>query len=244
MICGKWYKSGMSNSDVFARPPEKLDRPYSEVVGEPIWVYDGEFTPATWPPLVYVNDEECSQLSGVPERSLLTLQTAKILHATKAPIGGGTHRRVWHLSEAAAAAMIECFRKATNINYPTTAKIVYEASVVTKVAFLSYLNLKKIESLDQFEADIILGHNRNIYLHVSDAVRLGEAAFRKLAIGENNIIPFAGIENGESKLIDPKNSKQRTASLEALTRSRFRTTINLKNVFTEFERQARMLRKT
>lgn len=231
----------MNNADAFLRPPEKLDRAYADVTSETLWAYDGVFQNCDWPPLRFTTDQECSALSGVPERSLLTLQTAGVIHATKAPIGGGTHRRVWHMSEVAAAAAVECLKMATNINYQTTADVAYQASVVIKLAFLHYVNFQNIGALDEYRAEIILSHNQNFYIELSDMLRLTEAGFRNSGVA-GNIIPIAAIDNGTSKAIAHDNYKQKEKFVKALESSRFRTTVNLKNVFQQFEQQAKKLR--
>lgn len=230
----------MDSKDAFIRPPEKISTPYQDVTSQPLWDFDKDFASAEWPPMRFCTDEECSRLSGVPERSLLTLQTAEVIHSTKSSAGAGASRRVWHVAHVAAAATVECLKRATGIDYPTAAKITFQASLFARVAFFHYLNLGKIGKLDQFQADLILSHNSLLFLEVSKTLRAIEPAFRECAVG--NIIAFAGIEDGESKSADLNNARQQQGLIDALSNSRFRVVINLKNVFEQFERDARKMR--
>lgn len=231
----------MDNKDLFIRPPEKILDPYQVVTSEPLWDFDRDYAPAEWPPARYCTDEEAAALSSVPERSLLLLQTAEVIHACKASAGAGPNRRVWHLAHVAAATVVECIKRASGLDYRGTAQIAREASIYTRNAFYWYLNLQKIKKLGAFSAELIV-EDRAVFLKVSKNLRLIDPVLRNFAT-KGNTLSIAEIENGVSTPIDPENLERQQAALAALNDSRFQITVNLKNVFAKFERQARELRK-
>src|ERR1700754_2420116 len=110
---------------VFGIPGGKTDDTFDKVIARPFWdnpksVLDSMYSLSL---ARYCTDEECSGLSGVPERSLRLLQTERIIHATKAPLPGGSFKRVWHMPEVVIAAVVDNIKRATNFDYATVAKI-------------------------------------------------------------------------------------------------------------------------
>src|SRR4051794_24431745 len=99
----------MIEADNVLEPPA-TGPPYHDVVGSSLW----EGHP-------YCTDDEAAVLSGVPVRSLRTLQTWEVIRATNAPHMGGGFRRVWHLPEVAVAAATHALKVAIGTDYPAVA---------------------------------------------------------------------------------------------------------------------------
>src|SRR5258708_335081 len=128
------YRQSMKQlTDTYLRPAEKIDTPYDEAVSGPLWRFDDfPFIDKGWP-TAFCTDDECAALSGIPKPSLLALQPAEVIHATKAPIGHGSYRRVWPVHEVAVGAMVNCLKGVANVNFKAIAKISYQAAVITRV---------------------------------------------------------------------------------------------------------------
>jgi hypothetical protein len=230
----------MDNLDLFIRPPEKVDIPYADLMSGAFW----DFTPREgepWPAARFCSDDECVALSGVPLPSLLTLQTAEAIHVTRAPVGGGTHRRVWHVSHVAAASMIDALRKATGLNYRTAGIFTFHASLYTRIAFFNFLKLREASALDQFHADLIFMNGTMFLMRVSPTLQVLDSTFR--TPDGSDTFPIAGVQDGNSAGFDPANAKLRSKIMDAFGRARFSVTINLKNVFLDLETKARALRR-
>lgn len=195
--------------DYFFDPPERIDTSFDDVTHEPMWPYDDGVV------LGFASDEECSLLSGVPERSLRTLQTAGVIKATRVPIGHGTHRRMWHLPEAVVALTVENLRRATNWDYPNLGRVSQHIAQEVRSSFFIYVFNKK----QTYDWKIILADNSAFFA---------------------NDRPIAEIEDSKSKAV---KASDRMRLLALLENSRIQVIVNLKNVFWEFENRARLMRR-
>jgi hypothetical protein len=224
-------------------PPQKIDDPFDKVIGGRIWVDSASLLSSMYVPSLmrFCSDEECSLLSGTPERSLRLLQTARIIHATKAPLPGGSYKRVWHLPEVVAAAVVENIKAATNIDYATVAKISFEGSLIARMLFVDYLDMHKQRIGDEFSASLMLTPTHAVCLQINPALQTIDPELRKLSVG-NGFIPVSSVKDGKSQTIErsAQRVKQFVAEFES---AKFYTVINLKNVFEQFERDARKMRK-
>lgn len=259
----------MEAPDFFVRPPETVNGPYEGVVNDylwyspfptrkvptktreelkddPIWsMGDGNPYRDAMPGLhqLFCTDGEAAKLSGVPERSLRTLQTAGIIAASRAPMLSGGFKRMWHLPEVAAAAAVECMKRATGFDYKTAGAVMHQSAVYAKLAFFYYAKLGINGYPDYFDADIIFAEGKVFALSVSDGLIGACEIFRLLAEGKN-LIPVAVIEDGKVVgLIDRDTpTANRKATRILVKYARFRTTVSLKQVFWNFEHVARELR--
>lgn len=231
---------------IILQPPEKIETPYDQIVRAPLWPYDGltagGIDAGEWR-MSFCTDQECSALSGVPERSLLVLQTAEVIRATKAPVGHGTHRRVWSLPEAAVATAIECLKKAAKIDYKTAAAITFQAAIVVRMCFVEFVKMSNDDSGHLFGANLIVTQNQNLFAQFSVGLMTVSPTLSGFAVPNTGLFPVSSmIEDGKMKTIDPNNEKQREAFVKAFEQARFATIVNLRNVFTQFERDARKMR--
>lgn len=222
------------------QPPEKTEAPFDRATGGVLWGDTRSFASDMWAlsALRFCTDKECSELSGVAERSLRLLQTTGVIHATRAPVGHGTHRRVWHVPEAAVATVLECLRRATGVDYSTIAKISVQAAVIIRMLFCDYVEFAEDDTRDEFDAALILTNGDSFYLQVNSAVQKVDPIVRERCIGQT--LPIASVVDGEWKAVTSADQRKRFAA--AFDAARFHTVVSLKNVFQQFERDARKMR--
>lgn len=228
------------------QPPEKIDTPYHQAISGHLWVYDDipphRIMAGEWP-IKYCSHDECSVLTGVSERALLVLQTAGAIRATKAPLDGGSFKRVWHLPEVAAAATIECLKQAMNIDYIAAAKISLPVAEISRQAFVEFVKMKNDGIENQFGANLILSEGRYIFLLISDALRAIAPDLRRISVGNTfNAVPVATLKDGEISPAEVNGQKIWFAN--AVENARFEVAVKLRSVFRQFEQQAKALRKT
>ncbi|WP_131871081.1 MULTISPECIES: hypothetical protein [unclassified Bradyrhizobium] len=219
------------------RPPETIEAKFEKAIQGPLWDHNQVWALSM---LRFCTDEECAALSGVPERSLRLLQTAGVLYATKAPRAGGSFKRVWHLPEAAVAAALECLKRATNVDYATIAEISRDASDTLRKLFVNFTEMSEDDIREEFGAMLILSEGNAFHVQINKAVMGIDPALRDLWVG--NVIPVSANQNGTWKAISRKNIDQRERFSSEFETARFHSVVNLKNVFTQFERDARKMR--
>lgn len=226
--------------DAYLRPAEKIDTPYSEATAGQVWPFDKLPSASKWPPS-YCTDEECTELSGIPRPSLLALQTAEVVYATKAPIGHGSYRRVWPVHEVAVAAMVNCLKSVANVDFKAVAKISFQAAVITRVVFLDYVKMRD-RGYQGFGANLVLAENKSLSLQISPGLRAFNPDLGQLAKDGTLAIPLAAPHGGTWKLIDSTNEAHHKRFSEIFEHARFQGTVLLGNVFQQFERDARKMR--
>ncbi|MGK7058059.1 hypothetical protein AB4853_16480 [Bradyrhizobium sp. 1050_B9_N1_2] len=227
------------------RCPEKIAIPYDQALTGSLWPFDkypslSALDASDWPE-TFCSDEECATLSGIPKPSLLSLQTAEVLQATKAPIGHGSYRRVWPLREVAVAASVNCLKSIAHVDVKAVAKISFQAAIITRIAFMNFVKMQIAKNW-AFGANIVLSENGNLGLQISDGLKDFDQGLGSLAYGSLNVIPLAVPENGAWKAVDGTKNAQRTPFLNSFNRARFQGTVVLGNVFEQFERDARKIR--
>lgn len=232
-------------NDSHLRYPEKIAIPYDQAMTGPLWPFDkfpslSALDASDWP-ATFCSDDECAALSGIPKPSLLTLQTAEVLQATKASIGHGSYRRVWPLREVAVAAAVNCLKSVAHVDVKAVAKISSQAAVITRTAFVNFVRMQIAKRRD-FGANIVLSENGNLALQISPGLGLFDQELGALAYSSLNVIPIAVPKNGVWEAIDATKNAQRTPFFNAFNRARFQGHVVLGNVFVQFEEQARAMR--
>ena len=216
------------------------DLPYEEAVTGSVWYEHG----SDWERVRYLTDEEATALSGVPERSLRTLQTAMIAEATRAPLQAGGHKRVWHLPEVVAAAVVENFKMASGLNYKEAAALLRPATIFIKSAFLDYCNLPDLTGkYRDYSIELIVADHNKIFGRYSDLVRSNVSA--QLQRPDRDGISVIGFKDSKDiwRAVDtvetPKIHEQLRKNYDA---SNFMTVIRLSTIFRRLEIKSQKLR--
>jgi hypothetical protein len=234
------------HSNKLLRPATKIDQPYDLVTTGPLWPFDDIDKPFAkladeWSE-TFCTDDEMVELTKIPLASLLALQTAEVVYATKAPVSHGTHKRVWLLQEAAVGSMVFCLKSVARIDFKKIAKIASHASAITRVAFADYVKMRTTGQGRHFGANIVLSENRNISLQISEGLKEFDSLMSSLSVGPLNIIPFAEVHHDRATSVDYKDAEHVRRFVASFHNAKYSGTVMLGNVFTQFEQQARTLR--
>lgn len=219
-------------------PPETIELTFERVTQSRLWTNSVKRELAALSTSPFCTDQECSALSGVPERSLRLLQTTGVLHATKAPRTGGSFKRVWHLPEAAVAAAIESTKAATNLDYITVAGLLFEGAPLVRRLFVDYLEFSE-QKLDEFVASFMLTPKRDIALAVTKPLMAADPLLRDASPKGDGFIPVSKVVDGRATKVDRREYERFQTDFAA---SPFYTVVSLTNLFKQFERDARKMR--
>jgi hypothetical protein len=222
--------------DDYISPPAQTPLVYEEMIAVPL----GIGTDPHWLETPrFCTDAEAASLSGVPERSLRTLQAGMVITSTQAPMRAGGYRRMWHLPEVATAAMAQQVKLITGADYRQTAQVLVHAATWTKAMFFHYVRSKKFKP-EEFAADIVLADRRWVFLRTSKQVQLVTAGdeYPLPALQPIARISSEGISHG----IMPDNAKLCAIALSELQECRTEIVIKLASVFRDLESAGKKLR--